>query len=186
MSISCLTNEMCGNKKIFYNAWCSFTEDGYEYTPNIESTCARDGIDLLYPNCENCDFVDCCAESIEDCCNRSVTRVPSQVPTSIPTTFCPDVSRLYDRKTDDCHFYEVPNESITQYSDDYLLCCSDRKEQCCELQTTFIFSIAGSAILFMIFTMIYFIQNISSSRKISPLPLKRPSLNSQVDPIDIV
>jgi hypothetical protein len=142
--MSCLNNDVCGNKPKYYYEWCNFNGvDGFYYqaAPNI--TCTRDNIAELYPTCSNCwtGFIDCCADSIDECCPRSQTSIPTSTPTSTPTPLCNE--NHYFQEGQGCSFLEIRNTDISYYTEHSMICCTDDRSICCPFNYNILYGVIG-------------------------------------------
>lgn len=143
--MSCLNNTVCGNKPHYYYEWCNFySNNGYYYEAAPTITCTRDDIVEYYPNCSKCwaGFIDCCADSREECCLQSQTSFPTSIPTSTPTPLCSQ--NYYFQEDERCNFLEIQNTDISYYSDNNsMVCCSDDRQLCCPFNYNILYGVIG-------------------------------------------
>jgi hypothetical protein len=166
--MSCLNNDVCGNKNRYHFEWCNFNGvDGYYYeaAPNI--TCTRDDISDLYPMCNDCrkGFIDCCADTREECCIRSETSFPTSTPTSSPTSLC--IENHYYQKEEQCHFYEIQNTDISYYTEHSMICCSNDRSDCCSFNHNILYGTIGGLCLLVI-TIVSHLVYTTKSTKVMP------------------
>jgi len=164
--MSCLQN--C-KKKEYYHINCNFDYNGYQYENSID-TCQRDNLDVIFP--ENCDIcktvVDCCADNINNCCKRSSTSLPSSYPTSQPTILCNTGEPRYLQKSEMCGFLEIRNKDITKKFDDSMMCCSEKRNECCIIKSNEIFIGFGCFVLFILLCVYFHLRTPNSSIHIQP------------------
>jgi|TARA_R110002074_G_scaffold357555_1_gene529779 hypothetical protein len=171
---TCLTDEMCiGKKNKYYNQWCIYYMDNYNYSPNYTISCHPEERINIYTNCESCwKWTDCCADSPEECCIREFYSYP---PTSSPTLHpCSDgCDKKY--QFDKCNVFEKINTKNTCESGDNIQCCSNDRTDCCIFRTTEVF---GSMFLIIIILLLsiymmirdkYKINSEIISKKINPI-----------------
>ena len=163
--MSCLNNNICGNKQHHYYEWCNYyANDGFYYqaAPNI--TCTRDNIADLYPTCSNCwtGFIDCCADNNEECCIRSQTSIPTYTPTASPTPLCNE--NHYFQKDERCHFLEKQDTEISYYTDNGMVCCNSDRRNCCRYNKPLLDGIFGTFCLFIIVLFTCLIYNFIPAR----------------------
>jgi hypothetical protein len=172
--ISCLTDEMCvGKKNKYYNQWCIFHWNNYNYSPNYTISChPEERISRVYPTCTTCwIFTDCCANSPEECCVKEFYTFPPTVsPTLSPYSKCMENGCTKEYTMNTCNIFEKIDDNIACKSGDNISCCSNKESECCVFKTVEVFGSMAAILVILLILINYFINSIKKTniRQISP------------------
>mgnify|MGYP003389422937 FL=1 len=145
---TCLTDEMCVGKKYkYYQQWCIYHMDNYNYSPNYTISCHPERIEKTYPSCASCwKWTDCCADSPQDCCIKEFyTYPPTNSPTLHPCSSGCDKQYYFEK----CNIFQNINQQITCDSGDGIQCCSDNINDCCIFKKDEMFVYSGLIIIIL-------------------------------------